>query len=743
LKNKKILVIIFAILAMVIIPYKIHSNNIGPYIEVGKSVNPTNINCQLATVTLNVSGNGQISAIHNPIDVMLILDRSGSMEGTKIADAKGAAKTFVTFLADSDRAGLVSFETTATLNQELKFMDTANKTILNNTINGLPLGDQTNIGDAILTANGELISSGRTNPVIWVEILLTDGQANQPFVNTAKDIEYAINASINASNGNIIIYTIGLGSGADSATLIEIANNTGGKYYFAPDSSDLEQIYMDIAETLFNKAGMSIILDDILPSNVTLVSSLPSNCTYYISNRTISCGLGNMQINDSYTLNFDVNVTMLGNNRVDVYPDSGVSYVDYLGNKTFASFPETNVTVTGYPGATEICNDGLDNDCDGLVDCTDPDCAGQTGPRGAICCQSNSTCSESTDECDYLQRKHCTRDDFGMCSNNICTENPWNCGNSDDTDYCTNCNHCGDGVCNCGETNVDCPTDCIKLVPKVCVWGREIDVDGINILDARFGQYAFTGEQIKFNITVRDPRGAEDIGYVKLLIGEEQEVLCNPTYYYDGPCNGFGPFNNDTDRTFVCELTVEPDWYGEKELAIAVFDINDNPTLGLHKETWFFNPAISLSVETSDDQPIRFEKGGPGDIVHSLNRMIIRNFGEGGVNLWMYMAGTDFYGIGVTKCPTTNRLDIEDWMQFQAWSGTISGDWTYMSEYDENDACSLSGTCYGGVPLPGSAPFNNILTNNGILEVQFKLEYPMPCIGKFGAASIIIIGKTI
>jgi len=728
---------------MIIIPYKIHSNNIGPYIGVGKSVNPTNINCQLATVTLNVSGNGQISTTHNPIDVMLIIDRSGSMEGAKILAAKSAAKTFGTFLTDSDRAGLVSFETTAKLNQSLKFMDTANKIILNNTIDDLQVGDQTNIGDAILIANGELISSGRTSPVIWVEILLTDGQANQPFVNTAQDIEYAINASINASKENIIIYTIGLGSGADSATLIEIANNTGGKYYFAPDSSVLEQIYMDIAETLFNNAGTSIILDDILPPYVTLTSSLPSNCTYYIPNRTISCSLENMKINDSYILNFDVNVTMPGNNRVDVYPNSGVSYIDYLGSNTFASFPETNVTVTGYPGAAEICNDGLDNDCDKSIDCTDPDCAGQTGPGGAICCQVGSTCSESTAECDYLQRKYCTRNEFGTCSNNICTENPFVCGNADDTDYCANCNHCGDGECNCGETSMSCSEDCIELIPKVCVWGREIDVNGINIFGIRMGQYAFTGEQIKFNITVRDLKGAEDIGYVKLQIGEEQEVLCNPTYYYDGSCNGFGPFNNDTDRTFVCELTVEPQWYDETEIAIVVYDINNNPTVGGHKETWFFNPGISLDLETSDDQSIRFEKGGPGEIVHSLNRIIIRNVGEGGVNLWMYMAGTDFYGIGVAKCPTTNKIDIEDWMQFQAWSGTISGDWTYMSEYNENGVCSLSGTCYGGVPLPGDAPLDNILTNNGILEVQFKLEYPMPCIGKFGAASIIIIGKAI
>lgn len=36
-------------------------------------------------------------------------------------------------------------------------------------------------------------------------------------------------------------------------------------------------------------------------------------------------------------------------------------------------------------GAETICNDGLDNDSDGLIDCADPDCADLPGPGGGIC----------------------------------------------------------------------------------------------------------------------------------------------------------------------------------------------------------------------------------------------------------------------------------------------------------------------------------------------------------------------
>ncbi|RLJ03893.1 MAG: hypothetical protein DRP18_05455, partial [Candidatus Aenigmatarchaeota archaeon] len=47
----------------------------------------------------------------------------------------------------------------------------------------------------------------------------------------------------------------------------------------------------------------------------------------------------------------------------------------------------------GIPPTTETdCADGHDNDCDGLTDCADSDCVGQTGPNGNLCCQDSDDC---------------------------------------------------------------------------------------------------------------------------------------------------------------------------------------------------------------------------------------------------------------------------------------------------------------------------------------------------------------
>jgi len=84
-----------------------------------------------------------------PIDVMLVIDRSGSMGGTLITDAKNAAKTFVDNTCSSDLVGLASFSESATLDIGL----TTDHNSIKTQIDALSTGGYTAIGDGIHTAN--------------------------------------------------------------------------------------------------------------------------------------------------------------------------------------------------------------------------------------------------------------------------------------------------------------------------------------------------------------------------------------------------------------------------------------------------------------------------------------------------------------------------------------------------------------------------------------------------------------
>jgi hypothetical protein len=195
-------------------------------------------------------------------------------------------------------------------------------------------------------------------------------------------------------------------------------------------------------------AGTNVSITDFLPAYVNLEGDLTSECRYDSSARKITCNLNDMSGGDTKTVNFNVTLTQLGHILVDAYPESGVNYFDYWGNDTFVSFPETYVNVLGYSGATEICDDGIDNNCNNLIDCNDPGC------------NSNPHCAQPTP----------TPSSGGIIGGGSLigggiTVNPAVCGN---------------GKCEYGETCSSCSKDCLKEGQVCC---SKIAIDGNCCID--------------------------------------------------------------------------------------------------------------------------------------------------------------------------------------------------------------------------------------------------------------------
>ncbi len=161
-------------------------------------------------------------------DVMLVIDRSGSMGGQPLADAKEASKTFVDMLSlPPDQVGLVSFESWATLDQEL----TTSQVSITQAIDNLAAGGGTNIGAAIDLATQELTGTRHIPSNAQVMILLSDGYGGDP-----------IPAAERAKSAGIRVIVIGLGTGVNESLLQGIATSPSD-YYHAPTSADLADIF--------------------------------------------------------------------------------------------------------------------------------------------------------------------------------------------------------------------------------------------------------------------------------------------------------------------------------------------------------------------------------------------------------------------------------------------------------------------------------------------------------------------
>lgn len=192
-------------------------------------------------------------------DLMLAVDLSGSMEEQDfiIKDKRVDRLTATKYVAGEfierrigDRLGLILFGEQAYLQTPLTFDRVTVKTLLYESAIGLA-GKSTAIGDAIGLAVKRLRDQDEKSRVL---ILLTDG------ANTAGEVEPLAAADL-AARENMKIYTIGIGADEmivrsifgsrrvnpsadlDEKTLRAIADKTGGRYFRARDTEQLEQIY--------------------------------------------------------------------------------------------------------------------------------------------------------------------------------------------------------------------------------------------------------------------------------------------------------------------------------------------------------------------------------------------------------------------------------------------------------------------------------------------------------------------
>lgn len=192
-------------------------------------------------------------------DLMMAVDISGSMDIEDMSwSNKPVNRLFIVkrvlndFIAQrqGDRLGLVLFGSQAYLQAPLTFDLNTIQTLLDEAEIGLA-GKKTAIGDAI----GLTIKRLQNNPQqSRVVILLTDG------ANTDGEVE-PLKAAQLAEQSGVKIYTIGLGSDVmevpsffgsrqinpsrdlDENSLKQIASATGGQYFRARDTEELQQIY--------------------------------------------------------------------------------------------------------------------------------------------------------------------------------------------------------------------------------------------------------------------------------------------------------------------------------------------------------------------------------------------------------------------------------------------------------------------------------------------------------------------
>lgn len=309
-----------------------------------KQINLDRIDCEgTLKVTLALSASPDISS--NPTDIVLVLDRSGSMTGSPLANMKAGAKTFIDIIDEAtdsyqdgnigsgSRIGIVSFSDDAVADTQL-ITSTAT---LKNAVDGLTAGGSTNHADAFAKAT-QLFDPLSSNAKVIV--MFTDGKT------TAGPPPAPVAAAARAAG--VIIYCIGLigSDGIDVSVLNDWATDPDASHVaVTPDDADLEDLFRDLAANISKTGATNIVIDEVVNPDFIITGVTPptKGTATTIDSNTLQWKISELGVSANEGASLEFYIRHIAQDSGEKQVNQSITYSDNEGNVVVFSDPSVLV----------------------------------------------------------------------------------------------------------------------------------------------------------------------------------------------------------------------------------------------------------------------------------------------------------------------------------------------------------------------------------------------------------------
>ena len=200
-----------------------------------------------------------------PLNVSLVLDRSGSMAGEPFRNMLIAAETFVGQLRDGDRVSVIAFSDGVYEAVPSVVIDPSSRNAVIAGIRSLRDGGGTFFSGGLLAGLAEVFSAFQPWQINQV-VLFSDGEPNIGVTSAAE----LARISERASESGVSVTTIGFGLLHDELLMQGIADASGGTYYYVDKPADMAGIFQREAGAILRSAARATDIELQLPAGLVL-----------------------------------------------------------------------------------------------------------------------------------------------------------------------------------------------------------------------------------------------------------------------------------------------------------------------------------------------------------------------------------------------------------------------------------------------------------------------------------------